>query len=124
MDGPLIPLSLSGPEFLEFSLPVAAILGVDGPFVIRDNKKVTTLEAGDIVVDQLSDLMGHRAVSGSGGGYLSNEISYRAIRTVADRFPVGHIHTPRIEGMEPEKLQAITEQVTEIIKTSIRTLGS
>ena len=124
IDSPLIPLRLSGPEFLEFSLPVAAILGVDGPFVIRDNRKVTTLEAGDIVVDQLSDLMGHRAVSGSGGGYLSNEISYRAIRTVADRFPVGHIHTPRIEGMEPEKLQAITEQVTEIIKASIRTLGS
>ncbi len=119
---PLIPPGLSGPEFVEFSLPVEKMREVPGKFEIRDNHTVTTLERGEVSVDTLSELAGQIAVQGSGGGYLSNEIAYRVVRSVGGRFPVGHIHTPRVEGIEPTKIRDITDQVTKMIKAAIHTL--
>ena len=46
----------------------------------------------------LAALRGQTAVQGSGGGYLSNEISYRSIRLANElgvALPMGHIHTPK-----------------------------
>ena len=95
---------------------------VPGKFEIRDNHTVTTLERGEVSVNTLSELAGQIAVQGSGGGYLSNEIAYRVVRSVGGRFPVGHIHTPRVEGIEPTKVRDITDQVTKMIKAAIHTL--
>ena len=120
---PVIPPGLMGPEFVEFSLPAEIMREVLGDFEIKDNRTVTTLERGEISVDNLEALANQRSVQGSGGGYLSNEISYRTIRKVAGRFPVGHIHTASITGFEPVKIRKIVDQVTKMIVVAIGTLS-
>ena len=120
---PVIPPGLTGPEFVEFSLPAEIMREAPGDFEIADNRTVTTLERGEITVDNLEALADRRSVQGSGGGYLSNEISYRTIRKVAGRCPVGHIHTPSITGFEPAKIQKIVDQVTKMIVVAIGTLS-
>lgn len=119
---PIIPLlvdqTLSGPEFVEFRLPVESMLGAEGLFDVRDNREVATLEQGVFRAKDLVDLASQTAVRGSGGGYLSNEISYRSIRltnALGVSIPIGHIHTPRMEGYNPEILQAILDQVQQLI---------
>ena len=120
---PVIPPGLTGPEFVEFSLPVEIMREAPGDFEIADNRTVTTLERGEITVDNLEALADQRSVQGSGGAYLSNEISYRTIRKVAGRCPVGHIHTPSITGFEPAKIRKIVDQVTKMIVVAIGTLS-
>ena len=119
---PLIPSGIQGPEFVEFSLPAETMQEVSGYFKIRDNRTVTTLERGAMFVDNLNSLADQRSVEGSGGGYLSNEISYRTIRIVAGHFPVGHIHTPRITPFDPVKMSKLVQQVTTMINVAIGTL--
>ena len=119
---PLIPSGIQGPEFVEFSLPAETMQEVSGYFKIRDNRTVTTLERGTMFVDNLNSLADQRSVEGSGGGYLSNEISYRTIRIVAGRFPVGHIHTPRITPFDPGKMSKLVHQVTTMINVAIGAL--
>lgn len=103
-----------GPEFVEFSLPVTAMQIKDGQWKVNDNHTVTTLERGEFSAGSLSELQNQTAVEGSGGGYLSNEISYRAI-VLQQKFnspaKVGHIHTPRVKGYDIDTEQAIVEQV-------------
>jgi hypothetical protein len=94
------------------------MLGAEGLFDVRDNREVATLERGVFLAKDLVDLAGQTAVRGSGGGYLSNEISYRSIRltnALGVSIPIGHIHTPRMEGYNPETLQAILDQVQQLI---------
>ena len=58
------------------------------------------------------------AVAGSGGGYLSNEISYRTLRVNAQsgaRVPMGHVHTPRLEGYDPAFEWRVVEQIRAMI---------
>jgi len=59
-------------------------------------------------------LQGQTAVRGSGGGYLSNEISYRSIRLAQSlniELPMGHIHTPRMQGHDDQVLSQILAQI-------------
>ena len=112
---------LPGPEFVEFSLPVKAMLQAKGQFEINDNHQVTTLEK-TFKPATINELSGATAVSGSGGGYLSNEISYRSIRLrneLSSTIPTGHIHTPRIKQFEPETNQAIVEQVIKMLELAL-----
>jgi pyrrolidone-carboxylate peptidase len=70
----------------------------------------------------LSQLNGHIAVSGSGGGYLSNEISYRSIRLrdqLNSNIPTGHIHTPRIQQFEPEIEEKIVKQIRTMLELAL-----
>ena len=117
--GLLDGLPLQGPEFVEFSLPAAVMQRAQGDFKIRDNHRVTTLKGGTFEAASLAALRGQTAVQGSGGGYLSNEISYRSIRLANElgiTLPMGHIHTPRFEGKDdPDKLLGILAQVQEMI---------
>jgi pyrrolidone-carboxylate peptidase len=117
--GLLDDLPLQGPEFVEFSLPAAVMQQAQGDFKIRDNHRVTTLKGGTFEAASLAALRGQTAVQGSGGGYLSNEISYRSIRLANElgiTLPMGHIHTPRFEGKDdPDKLLGILAQVQEMI---------
>ena len=134
---PKIPLlngaAIEGPEFIEFSLPYRAMqqVMIDAkqgigerqgkmpyPYLLNDNRTVTTLD-GKIEARTLDELKNATAVQGSGGGYLSNEISYRSVR-LAHQYepliPIGHIHTPRIERHDAERLKIISDQVTEMIR--------
>ena len=137
---PKIPLLngavIDGPEFLEFSLPYRAMQRVildakqdankqqgevTYPYLINDNRTITTLD-GTFEAKTLAELKGATAVRGSGGGYLSNEISYRSVR-LAHKYqpliPTGHIHTPRLERYDAEQLKTISNQVTEMIRYAI-----
>jgi pyrrolidone-carboxylate peptidase len=137
---PKIPLLngavIDGPEFLEFSLPYRAMQRVildakqdankqqgevTYPYLINDNRTITTLD-GTFEAKTLAELKGATAVRGSGGGYLSNEISYRNVR-LAHKYqpliPTGHIHTPRLERYDAEQLKTISNQVTEMIRHAI-----
>ena len=89
-----------------------------GPWKIRDNRRVTTL-AGEKTPDTLAELASEISVEGSGGGYLSNEISYRSI-LLRNRFdpllPVGHIHTPRVTGYNDKTNHQIIEQIKAMLR--------
>ncbi|WP_248289620.1 hypothetical protein [Thalassotalea sp. Y01] len=123
---PLKPLlhdePLQGPEFVEFSLPVKAMQQAQGAYQVIDNGKVETLEKGKFSAKTLAELAQQTSVNGSGGGYLSNEISYRSI-LLRDKyrrdFPVGHIHTPRISSYEQPQVKAIVEQIKAMLQYSI-----
>ena len=136
---PLVPLlgarPLDGPEFVEFTLPVTAMLAVQTPYPVVDNHKVATLERGRFAASSLKRLNEDTAVSGSGGGYLSNEISYRSLRLVhalaasassasANAMPIaaGHIHTPRIAGADPAATHAITWQIRAMLEALVTQL--
>lgn len=123
---PIIPLLhnrlLPGNEFVEFSLPVEQMKLAKGPYKIIDNHKVTTIKNGTHKAATIEELNGEVAVSGSGGGYLSNEISYRSIRLrneLNSTIPTGHIHTPRIKQFEPVIEAKIVAQIKSMLKQSL-----
>jgi pyrrolidone-carboxylate peptidase len=125
---PQIPLlqgqPLAGPEFVEFSLPALAMRKATGSFGVRDNAMVTTL-AGSFSAASLAQLAGHIAVRGSGGGYLSNEISYRSIRLrnqLGSDIATGHIHTPRISAFDSETLGRIVKQIENMLEQALPAL--
>ncbi len=110
--------TLNGNEFVEFTLPVRAMQNVSGEWPVNDNARVTTLESGDIIARSLASLNDQTSVQGSGGGYLSNEISYRAIRLMNQMnvsVPNGHIHTPRVKNHDPETEADIVHQIKAMV---------
>ena len=112
---------LPGNEFVTFSLPVKQMQKAKGPFPINDNHKVVTLEKA-FEPQSLKELEGTIAVKGGGGGYLSNEISYRSIRLrdeLNSDIPTGHIHTPRIQQFEPETEAKIVKQIKAMLEQSL-----
>lgn len=116
--------TLNGPEFVEFSLPVAAMQQVSGRWTVNDNHQVSTLSRGSFAASSLAELQNETSVEGSGGGYLSNEISYRAIllkNQLNSNIPTGHIHTPRLQGYDAEMEQQIIEQVQQMIAAAAAT---
>ncbi|MCL1092187.1 hypothetical protein [Shewanella kaireitica] len=126
---PIAPLfnggTLNGPEFVEFSLPVAAMQTVAGPWKVNDNHTVSTLAQGEFQAKSLGQLQSAISVEGSGGGYLSNEISYRAIllqKQFNSSIPVGHIHTPRIAAYDVKVEHDIVEQVRAMVEVAAATL--
>ena len=129
LDKPVVPAHLEGPEYVEFSLPVEAMKACRGDFQVNDNRLVTSLEQGEFEAANLANLSSQTAVLGSGGGYLSNEISYRVLRLLQETsvrsqrsIPAGHIHTPRMQGYDRELVQKISEQCGEMIDRAIHTL--
>ncbi len=115
---------LNGPEFVEFSLPVSQMQRAEGPFEIRDNRSVTT-RTGSKEAIGLYALNDAVSVSGSGGGYLSNEISYRSILLkdlLGSPVPVGHIHTPKIQGYDEQQNRAIVQQLEAMLKEAVKAL--
>ena len=105
---------LVGAEFLEFTLPAARMVTASGRWTVRDNRKVTTVEAGDIIVQTINELERQTAVRGSGGGYLSNEIAYRALNILQRskaNISMGHIHTPRIQSFDDQFLNEVLSQI-------------
>lgn len=126
---PLIPMlqgkPLDGPEFVEFSLPAAEMLTAEGDWAIRDNGNVETLERGELEASSLAELADQTAVRGSGGGYLSNEISYRSIllrNKLGHTFPIGHIHTPSVRGYDEDAERRIVEQIRRMLQLAVAAL--
>ncbi len=114
-------LPLAGPEFVEFSLPAERMRRVQQPFAVHDNRQVTTL-AGTLQAQSLDALRFHTSVNGSGGGYLSNEISYRSLRLrdqLGMQLPVGHIHTPAVLGYDEEKERQIVTQIEAMLVAAL-----
>ncbi len=112
---------LPGNEFVEFSLPVSYMQQAKGPYKVIDNREVTTLEK-TYKAPSYGELKNSIAVNGGGGGYLSNEISYRSIRlrdALNSSIPTGHIHTPRIQQFEPETEAKIVKQIKAMLEQSL-----
>ena len=126
---PIVPflngVKLQGPEFVEFSLPVAEMLQATGKYKINDNHKVQTLENDWFEAKSLAELEQQTSVNGGGGGYLSNEISYRSI-LLRNRYnptlPVGHIHTPRIKDWDKEVVKEIVDQIEKMLTLSVNAI--
>lgn len=122
---PIVPDVPDGPEFVEFSLPVDVMCGVTGDFLVTDNRVITTLEDGEMTVGNIQQLENKTSVFGSGGGYLSNEISYRLLRLAQSMdldLPVGHIHTPSMQGFDQALLKRVSSQTQALIFTAIKSL--
>lgn len=125
-NNPVVPelnnAALQGPEFVEFSLPVSAMLKGAGKYQINDNRKISTVPGGTFNAETLADIQSQTSVGGSGGGYLSNEISYRSI-LLRDKYnlmlPVGHIHTPRIKAFDQQALMDIVNQTKNMITQGV-----
>ncbi|WP_298442603.1 hypothetical protein [uncultured Ferrimonas sp.] len=115
---------LNGPEFVEFTLPAAAMMQAQGQYKINDNRNVSTSQ-GDKQARNLFALRNATSVQGSGGGYLSNEISYRSVllsELLNSKVPVGHVHTPRISGYDADAIQAIVTQLEMMLAEAAMTL--
>jgi pyrrolidone-carboxylate peptidase len=115
---------LPGNEFVKFSLPVSQMQQATGPYKVIDNHKITTLEK-TYEPGTLGELKNSIAVNGGGGGYLSNEISYRSIRLrdeLNSSIPTGHIHTPRIKQFEPDTEAKIVKQIKTMLEHSLTAL--
>lgn len=112
---------LPGNEFVKFSLPVNYMQQAKGPYKVIDNHEVTTLEK-TYKAGSYGELKNSIAVNGGGGGYLSNEVSYRSIRlrdALNSSIPTGHIHTPRIQQFEPETEAKIVKQIKTMLEQSL-----
>ena len=120
---PLVPPGLEGPEFLEFSLPAAAMAAVNGPWRVRDNRRVVSLPRGPLAPNAIAELDNDTAIAGSGGGYLSNEISYRSLllrERMGVSFPVGHLHTPVVDGYDKATERAMVDQIVRLVDAALR----
>ncbi|MBQ4832086.1 hypothetical protein J8L70_02410 [Pseudoalteromonas sp. MMG010] len=112
---------LPGNEFVKFSLPVSDMQKAKGDYKVIDNHEVTTIEK-TYKAGSYGELKNSIAVNGGGGGYLSNEISYRSIRLrdeLNSSIPTGHIHTPRIQQFEPETEAKIVKQIKAMLEKSL-----
>ena len=112
---------LDGPSFYEFSLPIEAMfskMSTESKSRISDNRLVTTVEDGAIDATSLDALEGKHALSGSGGDFLSNEISYRTLNLqskLGTNIPMGHVHVPRVSGYNEHQVRQDFATFKEIL---------
>ena len=119
---PQVPPGIAGPEFLEFTLPAAAMAATPGRWKVRDNRRVISLERGEVTPGSLAALRDLTAVAGSGGGYLSNEVAYRALKLrerLGASFAVGHLHTPRVDGYDADAERAMVAQIRDLVAAAV-----
>ena len=113
------------PAFVEFSLPVDNIrfrLSSFDEITVNDNRVVETSGQGRFSANNLDELRDQQPIAGSGGNFLSNEISYRSLvlkKQLKCSIPVGHIHVPRMLGHDPvaidHNLRAFKQLVSQIL---------
>lgn len=114
-----------GPEFVPTTLPVAQIFMAtnNGPWPVRLHSSVVEIPAGGAtpVSEATGPTSNAEAVEGGGGGYLSNEIAYRAslLRDVVGSHVYGgHIHTPVLD-FGPGNTDALTDPTFEHNRTAM-----
>jgi pyrrolidone-carboxylate peptidase len=130
-------IELISPEFLESTLPIASLQAIQSYYRVNDNRRVAYLNEGrepeTIEARNLAELAERIAHVGSGGGFLSNEISYRTHwlrEQLGVSLAVGHLHVPKPDlapdgttSSDPQSAQAmIVAQVKEIIKAALVSL--
>ena len=115
----------SGPEFIETTLPASSMRSSLGRSdALPGEREFTEIRPGQTrpVLSHGEPTPGARAVRGSGGGYLSNEIFYRVslLRHQSGlTIPVGHLHTP---ALPPESLASDFDAQRDAIVARIREL--
>ena len=112
------PCLTKSPEFLEFTLPTEILTGIQGPWKTRDNRSVTTKARGEFEPQSLQELDREVCISGSGGGFLSNEIAYRTrlLQLKLNKsFPLGHVHVPKTSKFRPSEMGKLVRQTSEIL---------
>lgn len=123
IDGKKFPTCVAGaPSFLEFSLPAEAMKKAPGQWSVIDNRRVATERHTEFYPRSLAQLTSETAVQGSGGGFLSNEISYRSIllqKRFGKSFPLGHLHVPKVNSFDVIQLRSMCNQAESIIKLAL-----
>jgi pyrrolidone-carboxylate peptidase len=113
-----VPTVLPAPEFVPSTLPYRQIVaGNPGPFPVFDQTAVLEIPAGAAapVLEPDGPTSGSLARAGGGGGFLSNEIAYRATLlrdAVGADIPAGHLHLPALD-FGPGNATSITDQAFE-----------
>jgi pyrrolidone-carboxylate peptidase len=98
-DHPVVPPGMpDGPEFIRAGLPFEAMAkDTGGAYPVLVNSVLTQLVPGGFPHEGTEPKPHALSVAGGGGGFLSNEIAYRATRLLAERGGTtrgGHVHTP------------------------------
>jgi pyrrolidone-carboxylate peptidase len=133
-DNPTEPPVTGGAQFVQTTLPVDR-MKVDTDYDVRIDTQVDEqAPPGSISGPRLDGpTLGSRAVQGSGGGYLSNEIAYRVTR-LRDELNVsvqaGHVHTPELRipggvsdgGFDAER-NRIAVQYRQILEAGVNAPG-
>ncbi|MEM9267205.1 MAG: DUF4157 domain-containing protein, partial [Cyanobacteria bacterium P01_F01_bin.13] len=117
---PVVPPGVGpGPEFLRTTLPTREIrseLGRTSP--LRGETRIREIPTGRQRPRRRSrPTSGSIAVSGSGGGFLSNEIFYRTtlLRSqTGSTIPVGHLHTPNPNVTNAPTVSQIVSRIERI----------
>ena len=115
-----------GPEFLRTTLPASARGSLGRTQPNEQESEVREIPRGkqQPVRRRSGPTAGSTAVEGSGGGFLSNEIFYRASllrRQSGSSVPVGHLHTPFLDQAQG---QAAFEQQRKKIVTAVEQIIS
>lgn len=122
-DGKNLPTCVpKAPSFLEFSLPAESMEKAQGEWSVIDNRRVATERYTEFYPRSLKQLESEIAIQGSGGGFLSNEISYRSIlfqKRLGKSFPLGHLHVPKIDAFDANQLRSMCNQAAQIIKLAL-----
>jgi pyrrolidone-carboxylate peptidase len=119
--GPSTPAG-RGPEFLPTTLPPSARGALGRTRPNTEETEVTEIPAGGTspVHRPTGPTKGSTAVEGSGGGFLSNEIFYRAslLRLQSgSQIPVGHLHTPFLTpGLSSAAFEALRTSIVSRIE--------
>lgn len=126
------------PQWTLSTHPIAQMVAADtGPFPVRDNQTVTEVP-GDTPEEPVSTSCpaapspgttlttgpteGSQARAGAGGNYLSNEVAYRATLlrdALGLPVPGGHIHTPVLQGLDPNRPDELTNETFEANRGAI-----
>ncbi len=109
-------------QFHASTLPIDHMLGVGGCPVVWD--KVLHEQASNGATPRRAETPtnGWRAVWGSGEGYLSNEVAYRATQlreTFGSPVKTGHLHVPDGTGPSPCHRSAIPTQFRQILAAGL-----
>lgn len=119
-EAPKVPPESS--EFLEFTLPVGSMLSIESHWPVRENRYVGTEENGFFDAYDLEAINTQTATSGSGGSFLSNEISHRVLwikQQSGRQFPAGHLHVPQVQGYDEAMEKQIAKTVEQILHAGV-----
>ena len=129
---------VAGKEFRKSSLPMAEMQKAleNVSITVEIDTHVLEVIVNDdetmfVRTSPLGPTPGSFAVKGSGGGFLSNEISYRTLRLrdtssqEANRsIPVGHLHIPKLTGKQEAHRKKIIDTVKQILLASLPLIRS
>ena len=130
-NAPVVPRSeTAGPEFLPTALPTDNIRAtLAGNEVPADRQRIQEIVPGNTGPTSATaptfpagttPPSGYAAVSGTGGGFLSNEIFYRVSalrRANGATVPMGHLHTPLLRVPTGTSDPAFVQQRDGIVQT-------